>query len=213
MDCDKNVLIIGGTRGLGKSLLEFIPIAVGVGSAQLDITNPQIVKKFFEKQTYDIIINCACVNYNGFVDKQTDEQIDQQIAVNAKGLVNIFRYCLPYMRKNNYGRIVTMSSVLTRKKQKGTSIYSATKGFVENLTQAVALENAKWNITINAIRSGYTTEGIIKDVPEELLGKIIEATPQKKLGSPQLLYKIINSLIDNDFMTGSIVDWNGGYLL
>ena len=114
------------------------------------------------------------------------------------------------MRKKRYGRIILFSSVVPQIGVPGTSAYSASKAGLWGLTKTVAIENATYGITINTVNLGYFNIGMIKDVPTELLNKIIISIPMEKLGDPINILKTVEYLISTDYITGSQINLNGG---
>ena len=83
------------------------------------------------------------------IQRTKTEQVKSQLDVNILGNVNILSACLPMMRKNNFGRIVGASSILSSRPLPGTSLYSASKSFIETLYKTAALENSSKNINKN----------------------------------------------------------------
>jgi NAD(P)-dependent dehydrogenase (short-subunit alcohol dehydrogenase family) len=211
----KKILIFGATGGLGKEILKrFNDFDVtGLGSSDLNITDFKSVYNFFNKHNFDIIINFAGINFDKFLHKITDEDlinIDEQINVNIKGTINIISNSLINMRKNNFGRIILISSVLAEKPVVSTGIYSGCKGFLDSFSKTVALENANKNISCNTIQLGYFDGGMTYKIPEYVRENILNSIPSKRWGQIDELENTIRFLINTPYVNGTNLKINGG---
>ena len=213
-----NVVIFGGTGGLGSGVTNILSKFEGyqitsIGSKDVDITNFEDVKNFFSNKSYDVVINLSGFNFDIFAHKISSDNynnIEKQIDTNIKGTINIISNCLPSMRENNFGRIITASSVLAEKPVISTSVYSGCKGFIDSFTRTVALENAIKNITCNSIQLGYFEAGLTWKIPKEFREILINEIPIKRLGTINELSNTIKYLIDTQYVTGTNIKINGG---
>jgi len=114
------------------------------------------------------------------------------------------------MRKRGFGRIILLSSVVPQIGVPGTSAYAASKAALWGLSKAVSKENARYGITINTINLGYFNVGMIRDVPSEVLDRIVSSIPMARLGHPDTILQTVEYLLSVDYMTGSQIDLNGG---
>jgi NAD(P)-dependent dehydrogenase (short-subunit alcohol dehydrogenase family) len=214
----KNIAIFGGSGGLGTPLSNLFLQnnnfnTIQISSKDVNICSRQEVDLFFEKNKIDIIINLAAYNYDSFLHKYTIEkelELDKQLNVNIKGAINILTSGLPHMRKNKYGRIIFASSIVASRPVIGTSIYGASKNFIESLIKTCSLENANNNITANTIQLGYFDGGLLYKLNEESREKIKETIPSKRWGSIDELYSSIMYLINTPYVTGTTISINGG---
>jgi 3-oxoacyl-[acyl-carrier protein] reductase len=92
----------------------------------------------------------------------------------------------------------------------GTSIYSASKAFNDNLVKTIALENAKYHITSNSIQLGYFDGGLTNKVPESIMKQVMEQIPLKRLGAVEELLRAVKFLIETEYVTGSNLTMAGG---
>lgn len=213
-----NVVIFGGTGGLGSGVTNILSKFEGyqitsIGSKDVDITNFEDVKNFFSNKSYDVVINLSGFNFDIFAHKISSDNynnIEKQIDTNIKGTINIISNCLPSMRENSFGRIITASSVLAEKPVISTSVYSGCKGFIDSFTRTVALENAIKNITCNSIQLGYFEAGLTWKIPKEFREILINEIPIKRLGTINELSNTIKYLIDTQYVTGTNIKINGG---
>jgi len=212
------IVIFGGTGGLGSGVTTLLNKfenyeITSIGSKDVDITNFEDVKKFFINKSFDVVINLSGFNFDTFVHKISPDnydKIEKQIDINVKGTINIISNCLPNMRENNFGRIITASSVLAEKPVVSTSVYSGCKGFIDSFTKTVALENANKNITCNSLQLGYFEAGLTWKIPQEFREILINEIPIKRLGTLTELSNTIKYLIDTQYVTGTNIKINGG---
>ncbi len=116
------------------------------------------------------------------------------------------------MLDNNYGRIITISSVNGRKGQFGQCNYSASKSALYGFTKSLAQEVAKKEITVNTISPGYIKTEMLAFIKEDILNSIIAQIPVGRLGNPQEVARLVTFLADEQsgFITGANFDINGG---
>jgi len=211
---DNKVVVFGGTGGVGSRLVRYLSkdYNVGkVGSKDVDICNAPAVESFLKFCDADVIINSSGYNYDCFLHKyETFEEIDRLININIWGNIHILKAALPLMRKKKYGRIILLSSVLSKKTMIGTSIYSSAKSFLDTMVRVAAAENASKGVTINTVRMGYFAGGLTYELPFEIQSKIREQIPKKELGNIKDLYQLIQCIIDTEYINGANLDINGG---
>jgi NAD(P)-dependent dehydrogenase (short-subunit alcohol dehydrogenase family) len=215
----KKILLIGGTGGLGGSIAKMLAekhLVTSLGSKDLDITKFRQLQKHFHVNQYDVVLNMSGYSYDSFLHKYDEESIVEcykQIDVNVKGNANLLSTCLPSMRKNGYGRIIILSSVLSDMPVLGTSIYSASKSFIDCIVKTTSLENTSKGITCNSIQLGYFDAGMAHRIPEKHKNSILNSIPLKRFGKMSELYNTINFIIDNEYVTGTSIKIDGGVSL
>ncbi len=222
------IIITGASRGIGKILFERFckegEIVYGTYNStfpdtekieyftKVDISCISSVKEWInkinDKLTRIVLINCAGTNYNSFAHKSNIKKWIQVINVNLIGTFNVIHAFLPYMREENYGRIINFSSVVAQIGVPGTSAYAASKAGLWGLTKSVAVENAKKGITINTLNLGYFNIGMINEVPKEFQEVIKEKIPSGNFGDPENIFKAVKFLIEVDYVNGTSIDLN-----
>lgn len=210
----KKILLFGGTGGLGTKLQEYLKDSfecISIGSKDCDVTNDEDVKKFVSNLDFDIVIYLSVKNIDGLIHKQTKLTVDEQINVNLHGLLNVLRYITDTLREKKYGRVIYISSVLSKKPIRGAGIYSACKSFCDNLIKTYSLENSKYGITSNSIQLGYFDGGLTEKVPEEILNSVLKSIPLKRLGTIEEMSSIIKTIINNEYINGTNISITGGY--
>lgn len=226
------ILITGASRGIGKYLFEHYIAsnqpAYGTYLQTSSSPHPNLskvdVREFAEVEEWVnllmashapgqlVLLNCAGATYNSFAHKADPVAWENILRINVLGTFNCIRACLPYMRSQRHGRIVNFCSVVAQKGVPGTSAYAASKAALWGLSRSVSAENASLGITINNINLGYFDIGMIEQVPSNLLDKIVTQIPAGKLGSSGQILKTVEYLLDNDYITGSSIDINGGLI-
>lgn len=211
----KTVALFGAGGGLGSQLLPLLKQkynVIGVRSADVDVTNMDEVKTFFDANAIDIVINLSGYNFDSFAHKIKSDQLDKQIDINVKGTVNIVTSCLSGMRDQTFGRIILVSSVLADHPVMSTSIYAGCKGFVDSFAKTVALENANKNINCNSLQLGYFDGGLTYKIPENFRDTIKNNIPAKRWGMIDELYNTIDYLIETGYITGQNINISGGII-
>ncbi|HEY7765362.1 MAG TPA: beta-ketoacyl-ACP reductase [Aestuariivirgaceae bacterium] len=161
----------------------------------------------------DILVNNAGITRDTMFHKMTPQQWGQVIATNLGSLFNMCRPVIEGMRERNFGRIINISSINGQKGQMGQVNYSAAKAGELGFTKALAQENARKGITVNAICPGYIATEMVMAVPKDVLEKnIIPQIPAGRLGDPQEVARCVVFLASDEagFITGSTLSANGG---
>jgi NAD(P)-dependent dehydrogenase (short-subunit alcohol dehydrogenase family) len=156
------------------------------------------------------LINCAAINYDSFSHKADPGEWARVIEVNLIGTFNSIAAVLPFMRKNGYGRIINLSSIVDRLGIPGTSAYAASKAGLLGLTRVLAAENASKGITVNNLNLGYFKIGMGCELPPEFGNEIKKRIPAGDFGDPETIYNAVNFLINNSYINGASLDINGG---
>tara|TARA_R110000772_G_scaffold17946_1_gene49818 strand:- start:58420 stop:59061 length:642 start_codon:yes stop_codon:yes gene_type:complete len=212
----KTIAVFGGSGGLGSQLVPYLEESeqynvISISSSDVDITNSDMVNEFFINNDIDIVINLAGYNFDSLVHKLTNQvEINKMIDINIKGNINILASSLPHMRTKNYGRVILISSVLSDKVVFGTSLYSACKGFIDNMVKRASLENISKGVTCNSIQLGYFDGGMCHRIPSEYKEKIKNSIGLKRWGSIKELHDTIDYLINTEYISGQNVNISGG---
>tara|TARA_B100000315_G_C14454769_1_gene530851 strand:- start:98 stop:781 length:684 start_codon:yes stop_codon:yes gene_type:complete len=224
------IIITGSSRGIGRYLFkkfwETGTTAYGTFNKtfpdsdkekylmKVDISNYSDVKNWIEsirnKIEHLTLINCAGINYTSFAHKAEMDKWSDVINVNLIGTFNVIREILPIMREKSYGRIINFSSVVAQTFVPGSSAYAASKSALWGLTRSIAIENSGKGITINNLNLGYFNLGMIEEVPQEYQTILKNKIPSGNFGNPDNIFKVINMLMDNDYINGTSIDINGG---
>jgi acetoacetyl-CoA reductase len=164
----------------------------------------------------EILVNNAGITRDAMFHRMKPEQ---WLAVINTNLVSLFNMCRPViegMRQRKFGRIVNISSINGQKGQIGQTNYSAAKAGEIGFTKALAQENARLGITVNAICPGYINTEMVQAVPKDVLEKsILPLIPISRLGEPEEVARCVAFLVSDDagLITGSTLTANGGQIM
>lgn len=165
--------------------------------------------------TPGILVNNAGVVNDSMFHKMEYSDWYQVINVNLLSLFNLTQPIFSAMRNKNYSRIVNISSVNANKGQIGQANYCAAKAGILGFTKALALEGARYGITVNAISPGYTDTDMVKNVRPDVLENIIGTIPLQRLCRPDEVAALVCYLVSDNanYITGANYEINGGLYL
>jgi acetoacetyl-CoA reductase len=155
------------------------------------------------------LVNSAGITRDAFFVKQTYDTWDKVIKTNLYSVFNTCHLLIPHMKTKKFGRIINISSINAHG-MIGQTNYSASKAGVEGFSKSLAQEVGKDNVTVNCIAPGYTQTDMLKTVPEIILKQVIDKTPMKRLGTVHDIAEAVLFLINASFITGTVLDVNGG---
>ncbi len=200
---------------LRKGGTTVLPVKCDVTDSKMVDEAAAIVEKEFGK--VDVLVNCAGAAESAGVLDMTNDQWDFTIATDMTSVFYVTRAFANIMKKNNYGRIINISSMygLVGNTAMDTVAYHTSKGGVVNFTRAVAAELAKYNITCNAICPGYfATELTEETLSTESFTAYMKATvPLGRYGNEGELNAgaIFLASDEASYVTGVILPIDGGY--
>ncbi|HOK56278.1 MAG TPA: SDR family oxidoreductase [bacterium] len=163
----------------------------------------------------DILITSAGINIRKNTEDLTVEEAKEIFDTNFFGTWYTCKIVGKYMIERKYGKIVTIGSMLSFVTLPGRSLYSSTKGAIVQLTKTLAVEWAKYNITVNCICPGVfntpINEKILKD--PEIKKFFIEKTPAGRIANPEEIGPLAVFLASDacPFITGSTILIDGGW--
>jgi acetoacetyl-CoA reductase len=134
------------------------------------------------------------------------------INTNLTSLFNATKQVVPDMAEKGWGRIIQISSVNGEKGQAGQTNYSAAKAGMHGFSMALAQELAGKGVTVNTVSPGYIGTDMVRAIKPEILEKIVNTIPVKRLGTPDEIGSIVAWLASDDagFTTGADFSCNGG---
>lgn len=159
----------------------------------------------------DILVNNAGITRDRTLRKMTDEDWSEVIHTNLTACYNGLSAAMPMMIRQNYGRIVNISSYVGQAGNFGQANYAASKGGIIAFTKTAALELAKHNITVNSLAPGFTQTDMLAKVPDAVQTQILSRIPMGRFGNPEEVAKAVLFLAaDGDYITGQQINVNGG---
>ncbi len=163
----------------------------------------------------DVLVNCAGITRDKTMSKLTPELWQEVLDINLTGAFNCSKAVWEQMKTQNYGRIVSISSVVGQAGNFGQANYSASKAGLLGLTKSLALEGARNNITVNAICPGFVDTDMVRAIPADVLEKVIQKIPMQRLAKPEEIARAVTFLASpaSGYITGQILAVNGGYYM
>jgi acetoacetyl-CoA reductase len=215
----KVVVNYAGSKEPAEKVAEEISEAQEGGEAlavQANVADPQDAKRLIDETVeqfgrIDILVNNAGINVDRTLRKLSLEDWYKVLQVDLDACFHTVHAALPYMIEQEFGRIVNMSSFVGEAGNVGQANYAAAKSGLFGFTKTAALELARYNITVNAVSPGFIETEMVAQIPEDAKEKILEQIPLGRLGEPVEIAKAVRYIVeDGDYMTGSILDINGG---
>jgi len=166
-----------------------------------DVANEQNVTEMVQKTvanfgTVDILINNAGLQFISKIEEFPLEKWNQLISVMLTGTFLCTKACVPYMKKNNWGRIINISSAHGKTPSPWKCAYVAAKHGIIGFTKVMACELAEWNITANSICPGYVLTPLVEKQIIDLAkqhGISEEEVPEQVLLKNQPLKKLVST--------------------
>ena len=238
---NKVVIITGGTRGIGASLVEAFygagakVIVTGTKEKinpdrvstrrdenyqyhQLDLTSDDSIERFKKIITklgrVDVLINNAGVNKINSFGEISDKDWDWINAVNLRGPFQIASAVVKAMKIQGSGKILNVASIFGVVSKEKRAAYSASKWGLLGLTKASALDLAPFNVLVNAISPGFVdTDLTHKILGPENIKAIANSIPQKRLANPDEIALVALFLCSdkNTYITGQNIIVDGGF--
>ena len=160
----------------------------------------------------DIVVNSAGVRIMGTATEISVEDWDTVLDTNLKGAFLVSRAAIPEMRRCGGGSIINISAVSGFQGTPGRVAYSTSKGALNNLTEAMALDHARENIRVNCICPGATETPMVRVTSAEQKARMEQRVPLGRIGQPEdVAEAALYFASDNSRqVTGSILAVDGG---
>ena len=206
-------------EGINDTVNAIIEVGGRALGVELNVTSKASIDAMVEKtlETFgriDVLVNNAGISQKVTVEDMTIEDMTRIFNVNMFGLFLCTQAVLETMKKQKYGRIVSLSSVSAKRGGGvfGGAHYSASKaavlGFSKNLAREVALDG----ITVNCVAPGLVNTDIWKSLPEDVAKGVIAGIPMGRPGETEEVAAVIAFLSSEEasYITGEEIDINGG---
>ena len=242
---NKVTIITGGSRGIGEACVRMFSkanskvaftykkskthsdklendLGKNVKGFRVDMESEKEISEMIDKTAaefsrIDILVHNAGIWNDGTLEKMTLDHWNELIRINLTSTFLLCKAVTPYMKKNNFGRIILITSTAGQRGEAFHSHYAASKGGMISFTKSLAVELAPYNITVNSVAPGWVDtemndevfadkdyqESIRKSIP---VGRI--ATAEDIAGPTLFLASDLARHID-----GEILNVNGGSVL
>lgn len=180
--------------------------------ADWDSTKEAFDKVKAEHGNPGIVVNNAGITRDGMFRKMSLDDWHAVINTNLNSLFCVTKQVVDGMAADGWGRIVNISSVNGQRGQLGQTNYSTAKAGIHGFTMALAQELASKGVTVNTVSPGYIGTDMVRAIREDVLEKIVNTIPVKRLGTPSEIGSIVGWIVSEDagFATGADFSLNGG---
>ena len=232
-------LVTGSTRGIGRAIAETLAgagarvaivgrdpdraseVAATVGSEArgfaCDVGEPASVVALVDEVekamgSVDILVNNAGLTRDNLLVRLKDEDWNAVLDANLRGAFVAIRAAARGMMKRRWGRIVSISSIVGLKGNKGQANYAASKAGLVGLTKSVALELASRNVLANVVAPGFIETDMTAAMTPEARAAMSAQIPLERLGRPQDIAGTVAFLASEhaSYITGQVLVVDGG---
>lgn len=234
----QTVLVTGGTKGIGKQIaLDFESLGASViltGTSKIppDFINQKKIQYIsvnfihedeietflsslnsFEK--IDVCVNNAGINKINFIENVQAVDYFEMMKVNLEVPFRIIKTITPIMKKNQYGRIINISSIFGKVSREKRSVYSMTKNGLNGITVSTSIELAKEGILVNTVSPGFTlTDLTRKNLSKQEMEHLIERIPINRMAEVNEISNVVLFLASNfnTYISGQNIIVDGGFV-
>jgi NAD(P)-dependent dehydrogenase (short-subunit alcohol dehydrogenase family) len=231
----KRILVVGGNRGIGRGVVENLILLgaevfyasrhpfLGEKKAKfikVDLNyESQIMNLFSELDKFgeiDVMINTAAINYCKKFDEISVDEWDEVERVNLRAAFILCKYASIRMKRQKHGKIVNVSSIAGRHRSLVSGLhYVSTKAGLIGLTKQLAYELGPHNVNVNVVCPSQTITDMLEDsMSANELKLLADNIPLRRIASINEQVGPILFLCSelSSYMTGSVVDVNGGQI-
>ncbi|MBU5271152.1 3-oxoacyl-[acyl-carrier-protein] reductase [Staphylococcus caprae] len=207
-----------GSKDKAEAVVEEIK-AKGVDSfaIQANVANGDEVKAMIKEVvsqfgSVDVLVNNAGITRDNLLMRMKEQEWDDVIDTNLKGVFNCIQKVTPQMLRQRGGSIINLSSVVGAVGNPGQANYVTTKAGVVGLTKSAARELASRGITVNAVAPGFIVSDMTDALSDELKDQMLEQIPLARFGEDTDIANTVAFLASDKakYITGQTIHVNGG---
>jgi 3-oxoacyl-[acyl-carrier protein] reductase len=238
----KHILVTGGSRGIGRGIVEQLmtrgyqvsflynsnknmadDLTVRLArlgtikSYQCDVREfdkvKAVVREIIEETGgLDGLVNNSGITYDKNLLMMQENDWKTVINTNLNGCFNVTRTVINHFLKKRSGKIVNITSVAGIKGMSGQTNYCSSKSGIIGFTRSLAVEVAKYGVTVNAVAPGYIDTDMTKNMPEKVREKLLSQIPVGVIGRVEDVANIVQFLLsdESNYITGQIIAVDGG---
>ena len=205
--------------GRNKERTESAALEIGAIPYLFDLGNlegiPNMIKEIANNGNIDILVNNAGIHQKKEFTEVTDKDFANIMNINVQSVFAVSREVVKVMKKNGGGSIINISSMASQYGLPKVIAYSASKGAIEVMTRAMAVELAEFNIRVNCVAPGFiktkmSTNALDNDIQRK--NKILSRTPLGYLGEPSTIADAVffYASSESSYVTGTVLPIDGG---
>lgn len=210
-----------GSKEKAEEVVELIKQSGGGAFAiQANVSDAEQVKQMIDETlktfgSIDMLVNNAGITRDNLLMRMKEEEWDDVIDINLKGVFLCTKAVTRQMMKQRAGKIVNLASIVGVIGNPGQANYVAAKAGVIGLTKTTARELATRNITVNAVAPGFITTDMTDALPEDVKEQMLGSIPLGKLGSAKDVAGAVAFLLSDDanYITGQTIHVDGGMVM
>ena len=183
-----------------------------------DVSKQDQVKAMFDFcmdrfGSIDVLVNNSGISYEGLITDMDEEDWDRIIDTNLKSVFLCSKEALKHMISNHSGKIINISSMWGQVGASCEVAYSASKAGMIGFTKALAKELGPSGIRVNCVAPGVILTDMCAQVEPEILEEMAQDTPVGRNGTPADVAQAMAYLADAEFITGNVLNVDGGYVI
>ncbi|MFJ9203938.1 3-oxoacyl-[acyl-carrier-protein] reductase [Bacillus velezensis] len=189
-------------------------------AVKADVSNSEEVQNMMKEavaafSSIDILVNNAGITKDNLLMRMRENEWDDVININLKGVFNCTKAVTRQMMKQRSGRIINVSSIVGVSGNPGQANYVAAKAGVIGLTKSSAKELASRNITVNAIAPGFISTDMTDKLSKEVQDEMLKQIPLARFGDPSDISSVVTFLASEGsrYMTGQTLHIDGGMVM
>ncbi|BET35945.1 MULTISPECIES: 3-oxoacyl-[acyl-carrier-protein] reductase [Wolbachia] len=239
---NKKFLITGASGGIGQAIVEIMHKAratLCISSTKkevleevakkyeknihvlpCDLSNPEEVNQLINKASelmkgFDGLICNAGITQDSLLLRMTDEAWQKVIDINLNSTFKLNREACRKLIKNNWGRIINLSSIVGLTGNAGQVNYAASKAGIIAMSKSIAKEVASRGVTVNCIAPGFIDTKMTEVLNEKQKEKILDNIPMQRMGTGEEIAAGVLFLASDEarYITGHVLNINGGLFM
>lgn len=203
-----------GADGITKDLAKFDLPGQGVVMNMNDVSSFKTILKSITDSVgqISILINNAGITDDNLFMRMKADQFEDVIQTNLTSNYYLMKECIRPMVKQRWGRIINISSVVAFSGSLGQANYCAAKAGQVGMSKSIALEVARYGITVNCIAPGFIETEMTGELDEKVQQGYLDSIPMRRMGQ---IEDIANAAVflasdSSSYITGTVIHVNGG---
>uniref|UniRef100_UPI002597D1D0 3-oxoacyl-[acyl-carrier-protein] reductase n=1 Tax=uncultured Allobacillus sp. TaxID=1638025 RepID=UPI002597D1D0 len=207
---DKAEAVVEEIKSFGQEA-----IAVQANVADADDVKRLVKEAIDTFGSLDILVNNAGITRDNLLMRMKEEEFDQVIDTNLKGVFNCTKAVTRQMMKQRAGKIINIASIVGVSGNPGQVNYVAAKAGVIGMTKSVAKELATRNVHVNAVAPGFISTEMTDELTDDQKQNMYDMIPLNRLGEPEDVANVVKFLAssESDYMTGQTIHVDGGMVM